>query len=290
MNNIKFTFSILHYKTLDDTIKCIDSINNLSYKCDIVVVDNGSHNGSFEALKDKYTTDNIHFIDNDTNIGFAGANNIGYKYAKDILKSDFIAVINNDVLIKTKDFVEYLINKFNEDKYYVAGPSVLDVDERKHNPQSISVYNYKELPFKIIKYKAAYVLSKLGLYNLVKNRLDNNEKAVKLENDVNRDDIQYDVFLSGCFLIYSPLYIVKEDYAFYPGTFLYFEETIMHYYCNAKGYKMAYYPYIEIIHKGQSSTNAITKTDKKKMEFVLYHQGNSLKVLRKVMNEYGDNK
>ena len=48
----KFVFVILHYKTEKDTIECIESIKKLSYKnIEIVIVDNGSQNGTGENLK-----------------------------------------------------------------------------------------------------------------------------------------------------------------------------------------------------------------------------------------------
>ncbi len=73
-----FTFSILHYKTINDTIECIESIENLNQPCEIVIINNDENVDDFNMLKHKY------------------------KYAKDVLKSDFIAVINNDAVVELK--------------------------------------------------------------------------------------------------------------------------------------------------------------------------------------------
>lgn len=278
---MNFVFSILHYKTYDDTKACIDSIKCLDDKCDIVVVDNGSNNGSFEKLKDEYK--DIHFIDNDSNLGFANANNIGYKFAKDVLKADYIAVINNDVLLKSKDFISKCINNFNEDKYYICGPDILNVDMVTHqNPMSKVEYESKDIIPTYLKYKIAYFLCKIGFYKLFNNYSNN----VESKSTINYKDKQEDVMLQGSFVIFSPLYINKEDYAFYPGTFLYLEETIMYYLAKAKNYKMIYYPNISIIHKGGSSTKNEVKTDKNVYMFRLKNISKSLLVLKEVMDKY----
>ena len=54
MNNIRICFVILHYKTADDTIKCIESIRQLDKQVHIVVVDNASGNGSIAKVEERF--------------------------------------------------------------------------------------------------------------------------------------------------------------------------------------------------------------------------------------------
>ena len=50
-----FTFVILTYKNFSDTVECIDSIlSNITYKNNIVIVDNHSNDSTFSKIKDKY--------------------------------------------------------------------------------------------------------------------------------------------------------------------------------------------------------------------------------------------
>ena len=84
----KFAFLLLHYKNADVTMECINSIMKVEKdeKYDIVVVDNASKNGSIEQLKLEYQDEkNIHFIQNEENLGYARGNNIGFAYAKNVL-------------------------------------------------------------------------------------------------------------------------------------------------------------------------------------------------------------
>ena len=121
--NIAFSYS-------EDTLKCIDSIReNVRYKnYHIVVVDNGSPNGTGLELKARFKNDeHVTVILNSKNLGFAKGNNIGYSYARNELKSDFIAVINNDIFIEQPDFIELFIQRYNKKPYHILGPDIVSL-------------------------------------------------------------------------------------------------------------------------------------------------------------------
>ncbi len=71
---------IVNYNTKSLTQKCIDSIKKYEteLKLEIILVDNGSKDGSKEHFS---KIKNIKYLYNDTNAGFAKANNIGAKIA-----------------------------------------------------------------------------------------------------------------------------------------------------------------------------------------------------------------
>ena len=74
MNNIRISFVILHYKTADDTIKCIESIRQLDKQVHIVVVDNASGNGSIEKVEERFKeTKEIYYVKNKEIFFKAGA-------------------------------------------------------------------------------------------------------------------------------------------------------------------------------------------------------------------------
>jgi len=76
---MEFCFVILHYKTAEDTIECVNSINRLNDECSIVIVDNASNNGSIEKVENEFKTlSNVTIIKNRENVGFAAGNNVGY--------------------------------------------------------------------------------------------------------------------------------------------------------------------------------------------------------------------
>ena len=81
------------------TVECIDSIKKEGSKIkkEIIVVDNGSKDGSVEALRKLKKKDkNFTLIENDGNYGYAKANNQGAKKAK----GKYILLLNNDTLVK----------------------------------------------------------------------------------------------------------------------------------------------------------------------------------------------
>ncbi len=80
---------IVSYNTREITLECLKRI-----KADeIIVVDNGSSDGTVEAIKERYK--DIRILQNKTNVGFAAANNQGMKMAK----GDKILLLNSDCFV-----------------------------------------------------------------------------------------------------------------------------------------------------------------------------------------------
>jgi len=102
---------IVSYNTRQITLSCIESIvaNTQEVDYEIIVVDNGSTDGSREALK-KLTKENsaITLVDEDKNLGFGKGNNLGASKAKGeyllFLNSDTILI--NNALKEALDFVK----------------------------------------------------------------------------------------------------------------------------------------------------------------------------------------
>jgi GT2 family glycosyltransferase len=75
---------------------------NYSGICDVVVIDNGSQDRTVDVIKDYYPE--ILLIENEINIGFGAACNIGAS----AVETDLLLFLNNDIFIK-ENFVESLI-------------------------------------------------------------------------------------------------------------------------------------------------------------------------------------
>ncbi len=102
---------ILNWNGKEDTIQCLKSIKKLqvsNIKLQVIVVDNGSTDGSINALR-KFQISNykLHIIENKRNLGFAEGNNVGIKYALEN-KADYILVLNNDTLVDSNLIVRLL--------------------------------------------------------------------------------------------------------------------------------------------------------------------------------------
>ena len=79
-------FIILHYKKLEETEKCINSILRMNGgdKMQIVVVDNSVGDQSGQMVKEKYHKyKNVHLLASEESAGFSRANNIGYQRSEE---------------------------------------------------------------------------------------------------------------------------------------------------------------------------------------------------------------
>lgn len=275
-----FCYVILHYRTDEDTIECVDSIIATDNDSQIVIIDNASNNGSIEKIEKKYTGENrVHILRNKSNLGFAEGNNRGYKYARNILKADFIAVSNNDVLIKTDDFPTHVASFYERIPFHVLGPDIVSmVDGGHQNPMEESLTTKREVNKEIWRYRLLLCLNRLGIYDLLKH--NSIARTGSSRREVNYI-IQHNVMLHGSFVIFSPDFIKNEDISFRQGTFLYTEEAILKKYCENKGYDMVFNPFLQVIHKEDSATNSLGYTTKEKREFVFSNMINSLSVYKR---------
>lgn len=95
---MKVSIIIPNYNGLEFLEKCFLSISTQSYheKLDIIVVDNGSDDGSIQFIEQRYP--DYHLIQNKENLGFAAAVNQGIKSSD----ADYIFLLNNDVVLDDK--------------------------------------------------------------------------------------------------------------------------------------------------------------------------------------------
>ena len=97
----KLSIVIVNLNTRDLTIGCLRSIEKEagSLSFEVLLTDNGSSDGSVEALKslakEPYWKSKITLIFNDSNTGYAKANNQGIRKAK----GKYILLLNNDTIV-----------------------------------------------------------------------------------------------------------------------------------------------------------------------------------------------
>lgn len=273
-------FVILHYLTYEDTCECVSSIDTYvgtkDYK--IIIVDNNSPNDSYAKLKDKYEKNNkVVLIHNDSNLGFAKGNNVGYMYAKNNLNPDYIVMCNNDTCLLNDNFYGNVDKFYKQTNFAVMGPMIINKDgDRTSNPQgSGHVFSKKEVARLILRFMKSYMLNRFNLYE------DRGNKEIKsVENNVKED-----VILHGSFLVFSKKYIDEFD-GLDERTFMYLEEDILYLHINKHKLKSFFCPNIEIYHKEYSSTSKFAKNSREKNMFIAKNTINSLKVYSKILNEY----
>jgi GT2 family glycosyltransferase len=88
---------VLSWNGRDDTLRCLDSLARVSEPpIRIVCVDNGSTDGSVEAIRERHP--GVHLIENGANLGFSGGNNVGLRWAME-QGAQWIVLVNNDAVV-----------------------------------------------------------------------------------------------------------------------------------------------------------------------------------------------
>lgn len=283
---MNFSFVILHYNALSDTIECIESIKKcIGSECGIVVVDNKSPNGSGVELDAKYRDDaQVTVILNPENEGFARGNNVGFKYAKQHQNPDFIVMLNNDTLILQDDFAARIEREFETSKFDVLGPII----KTPHKPYSSnpgpaklpSESWYRKYVRKItIKLLLNYIGLDAAYEWLMRKMFGEKDKAF---DEALLERRAENVLLHGSFLIFSKNYISKFD-GLNPRTFLYHEERLLFLRLLQNGMKSVFTPDIEIFHKEDAATKTVSAKSRLKRRFQYRHYIKSAKIMLDVM-------
>lgn len=111
----KVAIIVLNYNGQAVLKDCLASLFRVNYpNFEVVVVDNGSTDGSLEAARMAFSR--ATFIKNEENLGFSAGNNVGIRHALEKM-SDYVLLLNNDTEVE-KDFLEKLVTE---------GESFLDV-------------------------------------------------------------------------------------------------------------------------------------------------------------------
>jgi GT2 family glycosyltransferase len=91
---------IVNWNLKEDTLTCINSLVQAGVELDqIIVVDNSSTDGSVNALREKISS-TLPIIESNTNLGFAGGNNLGIQFAIN-QGAEWILLLNNDTIVAT---------------------------------------------------------------------------------------------------------------------------------------------------------------------------------------------
>lgn len=98
---------LLNWNSYEHTANCIQSLQKCAGEgFDIIVVDNGSQDGSIQKLQQEF--DRVIFLPFEINHGFAGGNNRGFQYALE-KNYEYVMMLNNDVFVEP-NFLFHLVN------------------------------------------------------------------------------------------------------------------------------------------------------------------------------------
>lgn len=241
------------------TRQCIESLNALQYRSfQVIVVDNGSEDHSAVILAKEYP--DIVLLASDTNLGFAGGNNVGFRYAFQ-QNFKYILMLNNDTIVEP-DFLNHL------------------VDDMESHPQTGAIQPriHFEHDRTLIWNGGSYHATWWGfLYSHGALRKPGRE-ALRLK--------QVD-WITGCaFLVRAD--VLQKTGLFAENMFMYSEDVDLSMRIKALGYSLVYHPQSLIYHiAGMSNKSHI----KGKEGFVhplvhYYNQRNRIWILKKYTPVY----
>lgn len=279
---VHYAFVILHYGDATVTMEAIESIRSLDRggrKVSVIVVDNASPNGTGEQVKKQIDSlPDFYYIHNEENLGFARGNNVGFKYAKNELKADFIVLMNNDAVIESADFFALVEQDNSSEKFAVLGPSIRTPVGKEQNPLRLKMLRGLRL-----KLTVAYLWTDLlASFLFISPTFSSLLKKIPRRIVKQVRSAMNNVELHGSFLIFSPEYIEKFD-GLDDRTFMYCEEEFLFARCMFNNLKMRFNPAICILHNEVENQKASILQQRKKRLFRIRNCINSLGVYRRML-------
>ena len=302
-------FVILHYMALEETVVCVESIlHNVEGEKRIVVVDNASPNGSVKQLRERYEDEPlVDVIETGKNLGFARGNNFGYRYATTNYAPSFVVVMNNDMEILQKDFIERMEQSYEEHRFAIMGPDIYSTKKKYHqNPQTRKILTRKDLErsIMVLKTKNAlrfvfpvkwFVAEKLrGVRKLRGAEKPGEGRATRGQvnersSDRYVDHVVEEPLLHGSCYIFTKDFIKRHpDGCFYNKTFMYMEAEILYYQARRDGEKMIYDPGLRVDHHEDVATDATFKKQSQKSVFTVKCMLQSTKAFLDLMDRDGN--
>lgn len=275
-------FVVLHYLAEEMTVQCAEALLGLSGDKHIVLVDNASPNGSGARLAARYKDNpTISVLPSPRNEGFAQGNNRGYAHLREHFNCSFIVVLNNDVLIRDKDFPAKVQAIYEKTPFAVLGPDILNPNTGEHqNPGHLEGFTRKELEERIAKYQNNLQHFE---WNHLKWRIKQCFRPAPPQAPKPWQTPVEDAVLHGACFVFSSDYISKRPLCFNPDTFLYFEEEILHYECQQDGLKLRYDPDVQVLHLEDVATNQAFRSSLWKEKMIQQETLHSMQVLLNLM-------
>lgn len=227
---MELSIIILNFNTLDLTLNCLSSIVNeykeelANKKFEIILVDNGSTDGSLEKFK-KLDILGLKIIESKKNLGFSKGCNLGAKKAK----GENLLFLNSDTEIKDQGFIKMLDFLSKNEKIGIIGAKLKNTDGTSQGSVG-KFYNFFNLFFWQLGFE------RLGLL-----RESPNETK------------QVDWVSGACLLIRRKVF--EKVKGFEEELFMYFEDIELCFKVKKIGFLTYFYPEVTLYHKSLGSSN-----------------------------------
>ena len=132
---------IPNWNGLDTIQECLDSV--LKQTREIIVVDNGSTDGSLEFIRSSYPA--VELVKNKVNLGFAGGVNTGINKARE-LGYDYVILLNNDAVVEN-NWLKLLVSELDKQSDVGIATSKILTSDGKRIDSTGDVYTSWGLPY-----------------------------------------------------------------------------------------------------------------------------------------------
>lgn len=216
---------VLNWNGAKDTIECLDSLKKINYpNYRIIVVDNGSTDGSPEAIRKEFPY--VTLIKNKENLGCPEGMNTGIRKAK----SKYVLLLNNDIVVD-RNFLKELVKVAESDeKIAIAGPKIY----YHHEPNKIW-FAGGTLDLKSWR---TQTITSIGINEIDKGQFDNVRECS---------------YITGCCMLVR-MSIIKKVGLMDSFLFVYGDDVDWSARMTIAGYKLVYVPEAKIWHKISVST------------------------------------
>ncbi len=228
--NPKVAIIILNWNGLKDTLECLSSVKKIDYPnyC-IIVVDNGSTDGSQKVLRESFP--DITIIENAANLGYAEGNNVGIRVALQNA-AEYILVLNNDTVVDDKILDNFLTAANRSPRCGIFGGLIYYYSDRNRICFGKTKWNVKRGDFDII------------------------------DKDIMQNDNQISYYWETDYVCGAALFIreqvIKKIGLFEPKFFLCWEEVDFCTRAAKAGFTCLIVPNAKIWHKGAVSFNGLS--------------------------------
>lgn len=115
---------ILNYNGGKDVLECLESVMQITEpRCEVIVVDNGSTDGSLDRIVERFPW--LKIITTGSNLGFPAGNNAGIKESS----GEWILLLNDDVVVDPEILKDLITAAESDLQVGIAGPAILYYQE-----------------------------------------------------------------------------------------------------------------------------------------------------------------
>lgn len=129
MDSPKIIIIIVNWNGRRDTIECLESVLEIDYpNFEVIVVDNGSRDDSVQVIQKAFP--DVTLLETGENLGFAGGNNVGIRYALENA-ADYLFLLNNDTIVDPQILNSFIDALTHIGKETILGAKIYYFSEQK---------------------------------------------------------------------------------------------------------------------------------------------------------------